>query len=228
MTKVPNAGQKGRRSVGGELVSPCEILGPTIVELVRAGMRPRAAAQAAGIAPPTLSGWIKRGVAENVRLEKGEEPIAIEAPYKKFVDDLNKAEAESQAGLVVAWFKEARSGDWKAAKEFLSRRWPDEWGGNDTVKVEVSGGIMGQIEHTHEIAPVDDDARKRAVLEALVESGDLPSNVLSAWDGVIDAEVIDDSEGQTDTTYGVEEAVRIDTSSHSTPEAGSISDMGDE
>lgn len=228
MTKVPNAGQKGRRNVGGELVSPCELLGPTIVELVRAGMRPSAAAQAAGIARSTLSGWIKRGVAENMSIEGGAEPNSIEAPYKKFVDELNKAEAESQAGLVVAWFKEARSGDWKAAKEFLARRWPDEWGGNDTVKVEVSGGIMGQIEHTHEIAPVDDDARKRAVLEALVESGDLPSNVLDAWDGVIDAEVIDDSQESVGSTDRVEEAVRIDASSHSTPETSSVSDMGDE
>jgi hypothetical protein len=39
----------------------------------------------------------------------------------------------------------------------------------------------------------EDDARKRAVLAALVEAGDLPSSVLGAWDknDVIDAEVVE-------------------------------------
>jgi hypothetical protein len=42
----------------------------------------------------------------------------------------------------------------------------------------------------------EDDSKKRAVLAALVEAGDLPSNVLSAWDkdDVIDAEVVEDDE----------------------------------
>jgi hypothetical protein len=97
--------------------------------------------------------------------------------------------------LVLAWFREARQGDWKAAERFLAKRWPQEWGDNNTVKLEVSA--MGMQSD----APIlqsqeEDDSKKRAVLAALVEAGDLPSNVLSAWDkdDVIDAEVVEDDE----------------------------------
>jgi len=40
----------------------------------------------------------------------------------------------------------------------------------------------------------DDEQRKRAVLAALVEAGDLPSNVLQAWDNgedIIEADVVE-------------------------------------
>lgn len=42
----------------------------------------------------------------------------------------------------------------------------------------------------------EDDSKKRAVLAALVEAGDLPSTVLSAWDkdDVIDVEVVENNE----------------------------------
>lgn len=219
--KLP-VGDGKKRKVGNMEITTCEILGPTIVDLIRAGMRPSMAAQAAGISKSTVSGWIKRGSEEQWRIGEGEKSLDLEKPYLEFVQSMMKAEAEAQAGLVVSWFREARQGDWKAAQAFLSKRWPDEWGDSNTMKVEVSGlggaAIQAQIHHTLE----EDETRKRAVLEALVEAGDLPNSVLGAWDGIHDAEIIDVNEGPTSEPDELEAAVRAETSPHTSPEADSV------
>jgi hypothetical protein len=77
----------------------------------------------------------------------------------------------------------------------LAKRWPQEWGDNNTVKLEVSAMGMQADVSTPQLQE-EDDSKKRAVLAALVEAGDLPSNVLSAWDkdDVIDAEVVENDE----------------------------------
>lgn len=225
--KIPS-GNKSKIKVNNQSVTQCEILGPTIIDLIRAGMRPSTAAQAAGLAKQTVSAWIKRGIEEQYRIDAGEEANPNEEPYLKFINDMAKAEAEAQAGLVLAWFREARQGDWKAAQAFLAKRWPDEWGDSNTVRLEVSGAGGGPIQAQMQHSLKDDDERKRAVLEALVESGDLPSNVLSAWDGVIDAEVVDEHQGPVGGIDELEEAVRVEPATQSSSEATSISDMDDD
>lgn len=224
VVSVPDAGRKGRRSVDGELISPCEILGPAVVDLVRAGMRPSKAGEAVGLSRKTVNGWINRGSTEIARIEKGEEPTEIERPYAEFAQNLIKAEAESQAGLVLAWFKEARQGDWKAAQAFLAKRFPDEWGDSNTMRVEVSGVNGGPIQAIHHVTQ-EDEAKKRAVLEALVETGDLPKNVLDVWDGTIEAEVVYDSEEPVGVVDGLEVALRTEPSSHPAPETDSVPDL---
>lgn len=218
-------GDAAPRKIGGVQVTTCEILGPTIVDLIRAGMRPSMAAQAAGISKSAVSGWVKRGSEEQWRIEQGEVPTKLEAPYLEFVQSMMKAEAEAQAGLVVSWFREARQGDWKAAQAFLAKRWPDEWGDSNTLKVELTGLGGGAIQTEMKHSLVEDEDRKRAVLAALVEAGDLPNNVLNAWDGTIDAEVIDDITGPIIDTNGLETAVRTEASPHASPKTDSVPDM---
>lgn len=195
--KIPRNNMRHRK-IGGELVSACEITGPVIIDLIRAGMTASRAAEAAGIGKSTVSGWVSRGIAEQTSIENGAEPNPKEKPYLDFVQSMVKAESESMGALVLSWFKEARAGDWKAAERFLARRWPQEWGDSNTVKVEVSGGFgMTVNEAPAPLTLQEDEDRKRAILEALVEAGDLPPNVLGAWDGdkdadIIDAEVVDE------------------------------------
>lgn len=227
MVKVPNAGSQGKRSINGKLVANCEILGPSIIDLVRAGMRPSKAGQAVGLSRATVLTWINRGVAEQARIEEGQDPNPEEHVYMQFSVDLAKAEAESQAGLVLAWFKEARQGDWKAAQAFLAKRFPDEWGDSNTLKVELSGANGGPIQAVHYVAE-EDEKKKRAVLEALVESGDLPQNVLDAWDNAIEGEVVYDSEEPVGITTGLEKALRNQSSTQSAPETDSVPDVGDD
>jgi len=167
--------------------------GPTIIELMKGGMTPTRAAEVAEVSRETVRTWLKRGMMEQQRIEQGLDPEPSEKVYMDFAMGALKAESEAQAGLVLAWYKEGRAGDWKAAKEFLAARWRQEWGADNTVKLEVSPlGINAQsVPQKMDIE--EDDARKRAVLAALVEAGDLPSSVLGAWDknDVIDAEVVE-------------------------------------
>lgn len=197
--KIPAANNRARK-VNGELVTTCEIMGPVIIDLVRAGMTPSRAAEANRISKSTVSVWISRGIAETLHRERGGEPNKSEEVYMQFSEGIAKAESESMGALVLAWFKEARAGDWKAAERFLSRRFPQEWGDSNTVKLEVSAGAgFGNNNESRdkELTATEDEERKRAILSALVESGDLPSNVLNAWDeeeDIIDAEIVEPKE----------------------------------
>jgi hypothetical protein len=69
--KIPVA-NKQTRIVGGEKVTPCELLGPTVIDLVQAGMTPSRAAEAAGLVKSTVSKWISRGLEEQFKIEKGD------------------------------------------------------------------------------------------------------------------------------------------------------------
>jgi hypothetical protein len=188
------------RKINGEVVTACEIKGPLVVDLVRAGMNPSRAGEAVGVSKSTVSVWITRGIKEQANRESGGEPNKSEQVYLEFAEGLAKAESESMGALVLSWFKEARAGDWKAAERFLARRFPQEWGDNNTVKLEVSAGAgFGNNDgRDKELTATEDEERKRAILSALVESGDLPSNVLNAWDDeeadIIDAEIVEPKE----------------------------------
>ena len=168
--------------------------GPMIIELMKGGMTPNRAAEVAEVSRETVRTWLKRGMMEQQRIEQGLDPEPSEKVYMDFAMGALKAESEAQAGLVLAWYKEGRAGDWKAAKEFLAARWRQEWGADNTVKLEVSPLGINTSAAPQKIEIEEDDARKRAVLAALVEAGDLPSTVLGAWDKneVIEAEVVED------------------------------------
>ena len=167
----------------------------TIIELMKGGLTPSRAAEVAEISKETVTNWLKRGLSEQRRIEQGVPPNSAEKIYMDFALGALKAESEAQSGLVLAWFREARQGDWKAAERFLAKRWPQEWGDNNTVKLEVSSLGM-QTDSMKHIEQGEDESRKRAVLAALVEAGDLPDNVLDAWDkdDVIDAEIVEKNE----------------------------------
>lgn len=169
--------------------------GSTIIELMKGGLTPTRAAEVAEVSKNTVTTWLKRGLLEQRRIEEGGEPNPNEKIYMDFALGALKAESEAQAGLVLAWFREARQGDWKAAERFLAKRFPQEWGDNNTVKLEVSS--MGiQSDTPKPVSQEDDDARQRAVLAALVEAGDLPRDVLYAWDGdgVIEGVVVEEED----------------------------------
>lgn len=169
--------------------------GSTIIELMKGGLTPTRAAEVAEVSKNTVTNWLKRGLLEQRRIEEGGEPNPEEKIYMDFALGALKAESEAQAGLVLAWFREARQGDWKAAERFLAKRFPQEWGDNNTVKLEVNAMSISS-DTSRPVAQEDDDTRQRAVLAALVEAGDLPKDVLAAWDndGVIEGVVVEDEE----------------------------------
>jgi transposase len=88
-----------------------------IVAAAAAGNTRRVCALAAGISDATLYDWISRG-------KRGE------ASYLEFLESLRLAEAKAEMNAVAVW-QEAMPGNWQAARDFLARRWPEDWGTRD-------------------------------------------------------------------------------------------------
>ena len=100
----------------------------TIVGAIRDGLSRQAASSLAGICPRTLYLWQQRG-------RKGEKP------YDKFIQDMDQAEAELERKVVTVWMS-AIPEDWRAAKDFLSRRFP--WWSNAGAKVLIEEAVAYQ------------------------------------------------------------------------------------
>lgn len=95
-----------------------------ILEALRTGHSLTSAAALAGITRQTLYNWLARG-------EK-----SPDGQYGRFAQDVAVASAES-ADAAIKSVTGAFEDDWRAAMEFLSRRFPDEWGKRE--RHEVSG-----------------------------------------------------------------------------------------
>lgn len=91
-----------------------------ILDVVEKGGFPRAAARAEGIPFDVLDGWVAQGEADL-------ESSGRRSKLAKFVGELRRAEAKAEAEAVEAW-QANMAKDWRAAKEFLARRFPSRWG----------------------------------------------------------------------------------------------------
>lgn len=86
-----------------------------ILEATRLGATRRAAAAAGGVSESQLYHWVRDG-----RLDPASE-------YADFARAFDLADGEAELRL-TAVFRRAAQTDWRAALEFLSRRFPYEWG----------------------------------------------------------------------------------------------------
>tara|TARA_B100001250_G_scaffold151566_2_gene130024 strand:+ start:26664 stop:27293 length:630 start_codon:yes stop_codon:yes gene_type:complete len=192
-----------------------------VLKLIAAGNYQRTACRAAGISEWTFNEWRKKGEQAREDQENGVALTETQEELLWFVNELEDARAKAEAALVARWYTEAADGDWRAAERFLAKAFPERWS-DPATRLEITGAQGGPVAqlsaHMHVLAEPDED-KQRKVLEALVESGDLPENVLEAWDG----EKRD--EGQIIDADVVEETVQSDNSSQPSSEATSVPDM---
>jgi hypothetical protein len=100
----------------------------------------KAAARAGGVDYATFWRWLERGAATS------------SGPYRAFAEAVEEAEAQAERRIVAAWQKHVPT-DWKAARDFLARRFPAEWGPRERHEVTGAGG--GALEATVHIRAVD-------------------------------------------------------------------------
>lgn len=114
------------------------IVQKNIVELIRRGNYFPVAAEAAGITYQSFRGWMRRGEAELERVKQMPRRSILkrERPFVEFYKEVKLAEAEAEAAIVEAWDGEALR-DWRAGKEFLSRRYGERWGERREIKLEI-------------------------------------------------------------------------------------------
>lgn len=151
-----------------------------IAALIRAGNYHGASAIAAGVKERTFEQWLAMGRAAD--LPPGPCPVCSadgkekcrstmsgaeknhphanrprtakpDDLYVRLVAEVEKAESENHVQLVIMWKKAAQE-DWRAAKEMLARRHPEQWG--ERTKHELSGSVSVGVEQL--------DARLSALL----------------------------------------------------------------
>ena len=107
-----------------------------LCESLRGGNYRRVACQVAGVSYSTFAAWMKRGGDG----EDGER-VEYEEPYRGFVDDVHKAEADGEIELVDS-IRQAGKTDWKASAWLLSKRNKDNWSdNNNNIHVGTTGGV---------------------------------------------------------------------------------------
>lgn len=89
-----------------------------VLDALRAGNYSTVAARYAGIHPRTLRRWLRRG-----REEKS-------GPFRDFHEDARRALAFAEVRAVAVLRRQMQS-NWRAALEYLSRRYPSRWGKRD-------------------------------------------------------------------------------------------------
>lgn len=114
-----------------------------VCDAVRAGNYLKVAASAGGVTEQTIHNWIARGRDEKARVEEGHTPRKTEAVFLDFFEHLTRAEDQAEADAVRIW-REQMPDDWRAAKEYLARRFGERWG--DKQRVEMTGKDGGPVE----------------------------------------------------------------------------------
>ena len=114
-----------------------EDLEKLILEEIRAGSFHKIACQRAGISDTTFRNWMNRGKKELERVAQSPRRRIRrkERIYTDFFQNVLKAEAFSESELVKLW-RRAAPEDWRAAAEFLARRYPERW--SPTRKVQLT------------------------------------------------------------------------------------------
>lgn len=121
------------------------LLTPSILEDVRrilpTVMYLETVADYIGVHRTTIRLWLKRGRKEDKRLRNPKaKPKASEALYLQFIIAHKKCLAEGEihdAGVI----KKAASEQWQAAAWRLERRFPDRWGRERNIKVDVNQNV---------------------------------------------------------------------------------------
>lgn len=165
---------------GGRTTKLNEDVENKLVQLISSGVYMKQACEFVGISEATVYNWMARGSAEVLRLEGDSKarPLAKETPYVNFFYQMKKAENASEVRAVSAWQAEIRDGDWRAAKEFLARRFPDRW----SPRLEVTGADGAPVQVQMNVDVVTLEQKVLAVLE--MRNG----NAISGSDSIIDSE----------------------------------------
>lgn len=131
--------------------------------LISLGMFVRQACEFIGVSEQTIYNWLARGSAEVLRLENNprSKVIAKEKPFVEFFKAVKKAENMAEVRSVTQWQNAIRDGDWRAAKDFLARRYPDRW----SPRIEITGAEGAPVQVNMNVDVVTLEQKVLAVLE---------------------------------------------------------------
>jgi len=127
-----------------------------LIQAIKVGSHLNAACAYAGVDYSNFRRWMRKGEKDS----KGQ--------FRDFCEAIHASEAEIEIRLVATW-QQAAANDWRAAAEFLSRRFPDRWSVTQKFQVQLQAEL-NVIYDTIENDPNIPLEYKKAVFTALAAS----------------------------------------------------------
>lgn len=146
-----------------------------ITNLLNQGHHLTTAARLLHIHPNTLYGWLQRGKAEF------EDPNNTKTyydvpPYWPLYVEVQEARSKPVATSLQAWMGAIHDGDWRAAKEFLAVRYPDEWAPQTRQRIEIDVEMRQKILAVAAREGLDPTVLEAKVVE-MIEQGTKPAAI---------------------------------------------------
>jgi hypothetical protein len=167
MTEPPINPATGRRPGPGQPTKLTPEVHAKIVQVVSAGNYLKTAAQFAGVGNSTLMLWLQRGRAAAALAETGQEIPEPEIRYLEFLEAVTQAETVAEVTAVTHW-RRAFAEDWRAARDYLGRKRPEQWAAKTTIAIsteEAEARIENAVAEALTSLGVDTDGMDLADLE---------------------------------------------------------------
>jgi hypothetical protein len=178
VTDPPVDPATGRHSRPGRPLLLTDALADRIVQVVAAGNYLKTAAQFCGVSQSTLQAWLARGRAAAAQADAGAPPDPAEEPFLRLLERVTQAETQAEVAAVTHW-RRAFTDDWRAARDYLARKRPDQWAAKTTVAIsseEAERRIEAATLEALTIMGVDTDSMDLGALGDLdsLDSGEPP------------------------------------------------------
>ncbi|MDI9414381.1 MAG: hypothetical protein QM401_12555 [Bacillota bacterium] len=131
-----------------------------LLDAIRMGNYREPSCAFAGISVSTFYAWLDKGKQQ----KKGQ--------FVEFLEAVEHAEAEAEVRMVAQWQAHIPR-DWRAARDFLARRYPERWG----LRARVGLGHVGEVTHVHEA---------NSITEKLIADPDFLTAIQIAADQILE------------------------------------------
>jgi hypothetical protein len=118
-----------------------DVLEAELIKYLSGGLYVTHACDLVGISASTYHGWVARGERYEAATNSEDQEIKPEARDRRFYEFLvsaRRARSRSASSMLLVIQNAATRGDWRAAKEFLEKSFPDQYGRQ---RLEVDGSV---------------------------------------------------------------------------------------
>ena len=151
------------------MARPCKLsleVQEKLVRAIRSGSHLVTACRLVNLDYSTFRKWLLKGEKQST------------GQFREFYEAVRFAESGLEVKLIAQW-QQATVEDWRAAAEFLSRRFPDRWSPSTRVRVEVERQVEAELNVIYDAIENDPNIPieyKKAVFTVLSSSGESAPN----------------------------------------------------
>lgn len=134
-----------------------------LLQSIEAGLTLRMACACANLAYNTVYEWKRRGLDGEYNGREGNEA------YEQFAKALTQAEEKGKAAMLLRW-QQFFPTDWRAIRDYMARRWPEEWAATEAIKMQHSGSLATTSDEAAELERLlKNDSESAELIKQLYE-----------------------------------------------------------